>query len=89
LQLIPEAVITAVTAPDDGCQHPKHVELPKKYNKLKKSLLVGQLLNSIRDARTHVYKNLGVTLFICTGGAADCGVTAAPTIYLSLATVST
>jgi hypothetical protein len=24
----PEAVITAVPAPDDGCQHPKHVELP-------------------------------------------------------------
>ena len=27
-QSIPEAVITAVRAPDDGCQHPKHVELP-------------------------------------------------------------
>jgi len=27
-QSIPEAVITAVPAPDDGCQHPKHVELP-------------------------------------------------------------
>jgi len=26
--LTPEAVITAVRAPDDGCQHPKHVELP-------------------------------------------------------------
>jgi len=25
---MPEAVITAVPAPDDGCQHPKHVELP-------------------------------------------------------------
>ena len=25
---IPEAVITFVRAPDDGCQHPKHVELP-------------------------------------------------------------
>jgi len=25
---IPEAVITAVRAPDDGCQNPKHVELP-------------------------------------------------------------
>jgi len=25
---IPEAVITAVRAPDYGCQHPKHVELP-------------------------------------------------------------
>jgi len=24
----PKAVITAVPAPDDGCQHPKHVELP-------------------------------------------------------------
>ena len=24
----PEAVITAVRAPNDGCQHPKHVELP-------------------------------------------------------------
>jgi hypothetical protein len=24
---IPEAVITTVPAPDDGCQHPKH-ELP-------------------------------------------------------------
>ena len=24
---VPEAVITAVRAPDDGCQHPKHVEL--------------------------------------------------------------
>ena len=23
-----EAVITVVRAPDDGCQHPKHVELP-------------------------------------------------------------
>ena len=27
-QPIPEAVITAVPAPDDGCQHLKHVELP-------------------------------------------------------------
>ena len=27
-QSIPESVITAVPAPDDGCQHPKHVELP-------------------------------------------------------------
>ena len=26
--LLPEAVITVVRAPDDGCQHPKHVELP-------------------------------------------------------------
>ena len=26
-QSIPEAVITAVPAPDDGCQYPKHVEL--------------------------------------------------------------
>jgi len=25
---VPEAVITAVPAPDDGCQHTKHVELP-------------------------------------------------------------
>jgi len=25
---IPEAVITVVRAPDDGCQQPKHVELP-------------------------------------------------------------
>ena len=25
---VPEAVITVVQAPDDGCQHPKHVELP-------------------------------------------------------------
>jgi len=25
---VPEAVITAVPAPDGGCQHPKHVELP-------------------------------------------------------------
>jgi len=25
---IPEALITFVRAPDDGCQHPKHVELP-------------------------------------------------------------
>jgi len=25
---VPEAVITAVPAPDDGCQQPKHVELP-------------------------------------------------------------
>jgi len=24
---VPEAVITAVRSPDDGCQHPKHVEL--------------------------------------------------------------
>jgi len=28
-QSIPEAVITAVPAADDGCQQPKHVELPK------------------------------------------------------------
>ena len=27
-QSIPEAAITAVPAADDGCQHPKHVELP-------------------------------------------------------------
>jgi len=27
-QSIPAAVITAVPASDDGCQHPKHVELP-------------------------------------------------------------
>jgi len=25
---VSEAVITAVRAPDDGCQQPKHVELP-------------------------------------------------------------
>jgi len=25
---IPEAVFTVVRAPDDECQHPKHVELP-------------------------------------------------------------
>jgi len=25
---MPEAVITAVPAPDGGCQHPKRVELP-------------------------------------------------------------
>jgi len=25
---MPEAVITAVPAPDGGCQHLKHVELP-------------------------------------------------------------
>ena len=24
---VPEAVITVVRVPDDGCQHPKHVEL--------------------------------------------------------------
>jgi len=24
----PETLITVVRAPDDGCQHPKHVELP-------------------------------------------------------------
>ena len=28
----------------------------QKYNKLNKSHLVGQLLNSIQDARTHVHK---------------------------------
>ena len=28
----------------------------QKYNKLNKSHLVGQLLNSIHNARTHVYK---------------------------------
>jgi len=28
----------------------------QKYNKLNKSHLVGQLLNSILEARTHVYK---------------------------------
>ena len=27
-QSIPEAVITAVRTADDGCQQPKHVELP-------------------------------------------------------------
>jgi len=27
-QSIPEAAITAVPAADDGCQHPKHVDLP-------------------------------------------------------------
>jgi len=25
---MPEAVITVARAPDDGCQHPKHAELP-------------------------------------------------------------
>jgi len=25
---VTEAVITVVRFPDDGCQHPKHVELP-------------------------------------------------------------
>jgi len=25
---MPEAVITVVRAPEDGCLHPKHVELP-------------------------------------------------------------
>jgi len=25
---VPEAVIAVVRVPDDGCQHPKHVELP-------------------------------------------------------------
>jgi len=25
---VPKAAITAVPAPDDGCQHTKHVELP-------------------------------------------------------------
>jgi len=25
---VPKAVITVVQAPDGGCQHPKHVELP-------------------------------------------------------------
>jgi len=25
---VPEAVITVVRAPDDECQHPKHVEMP-------------------------------------------------------------
>ena len=28
LKYKPEAVVTVVLAPDDGCQHPKHVELP-------------------------------------------------------------
>jgi len=27
---VPEAVITVVRAPDDGCQHPKYVELPRE-----------------------------------------------------------
>jgi len=27
-QSIPEAVVTVVRAPDDGCQHPKSVQLP-------------------------------------------------------------
>ena len=56
---MPEAVITVVRAPDDGCQHPKHVDMYsrlQKCNKLNKSHLAGQLLNSIHDARTHVYK---------------------------------
>ena len=38
---IPEAVFTVVLAPDDGCQHPKHVERLQKCNKLNKSHLVG------------------------------------------------
>ena len=37
-----EAVIKDVLAPDDGCLHWKHVELPTELNK---SHLVGQLLN--------------------------------------------
>ena len=31
---MPEAVITVVRATDDGCQHPKYVQLLQKYNKL-------------------------------------------------------
>jgi len=42
---MPEAVSTAVRAPDGGCQHPKHVELSAAHNKLNKSHLVGKLLN--------------------------------------------
>ena len=56
---VPEAAITAVRAPNDGCQQPKHVELlteKKKKKKLSKSHLVGQLWNLIYDARTHGYK---------------------------------
>jgi len=28
IKSIPETVFTVVRGPDDGCQHPKHVELP-------------------------------------------------------------
>ena len=28
VRTVPDAVITAVRAPDDGGQHPKHVQLP-------------------------------------------------------------
>jgi len=28
---VPEAAITVVPAPDDGCQHPKHAELPVAF----------------------------------------------------------
>jgi len=27
---MPEAVVAVVRAPDDGCQHPKHVQLPTR-----------------------------------------------------------
>ena len=30
IRFITEAVFTAVPAPDDGCQQPKHVDLPTK-----------------------------------------------------------
>jgi len=48
-----------------GCWHPSSgarttvitaYSCLQKYNKLSKSHLVGQLLNSIHDARTHVHK---------------------------------
>ena len=35
-----------------------------KYNKLNKSYLVGQLLNSIHDARTHVYMCVYIYIYI-------------------------
>ena len=43
----------------------------QKYNKLNKSHLVGQLLNSIHGAQTHVYKiqkTSIVTLFLTDSG---------------------
>jgi len=57
---VPEAVITVVRAPDDGCQHPNHVELSTEVliNWIQ-SHLVGQLFNRIM-----FYKSQSVSFFL-------------------------
>ena len=56
-----------------GVNTPNMYSCLQKYNKLNKSHLVGQLLNSIHDARTNVYKNtlvffLEIIVFYFWGG---------------------